>query len=104
MTSTATFCIFIEENPKQLDQDETSEILDQSKTIHPELHEAMINTIIGIFGLPYEKSFFCLNCLENLEKIRHTNDPSPASLTVDIQKSVSVTSSVGNSLLKTASH
>jgi hypothetical protein len=37
---------FPEENPKQLDQDEFIEILDQSKS--PEWHEAMVNVNINI--------------------------------------------------------
>jgi hypothetical protein len=35
---------FPEENPKQLDQDETIEILDQAKARDPEWHEAMVRT------------------------------------------------------------
>jgi hypothetical protein len=38
---------FPEENPKQLDQDEIIEILDQAKD--PVLHEAMVNANIDIF-------------------------------------------------------
>jgi hypothetical protein len=38
---------FPEENPKQLDQDETIETLDQAKA--PECHEAMVNANIDIF-------------------------------------------------------
>jgi hypothetical protein len=37
---------FPEENPKQLDQDEMIEILDQAKA--PERHEAMVNANIDI--------------------------------------------------------
>jgi hypothetical protein len=37
---------FPEENPKQLDQDEIIEILDQTKA--PEWHEAMVNANIDI--------------------------------------------------------
>jgi hypothetical protein len=37
---------FPEENPKQLDQDEIIEILDQAKA--PEWHEAMVNVNINI--------------------------------------------------------
>jgi hypothetical protein len=40
---------FPEENPKQLDQDEIIEILDQSKARYPEWHEAMVNANIDIF-------------------------------------------------------
>jgi hypothetical protein len=38
---------FPEESPKQLDQDEIIEILDQAKV--PEWHEAMVNANIDIF-------------------------------------------------------
>jgi hypothetical protein len=37
---------FPEENPKQLDQDEIIEILDQAKAVDPEWHEAMVNANI----------------------------------------------------------
>jgi hypothetical protein len=40
---------FPEENPKQLDQDEIIEILDQAKALDPEWHEAMVNAITDIF-------------------------------------------------------
>jgi hypothetical protein len=72
---------FPEDNPKQLDQDEIIEILDQSKA--PEWHEAMINANIDIFETSYEESVSYFKHLENLEKIRHTNVPNPSSLTVD---------------------
>jgi hypothetical protein len=45
---------FPEENPKQLDQDEIIEILDQDKA--PEWHEAMVNVNIDIFEMYYEES------------------------------------------------
>jgi hypothetical protein len=45
---------FPEENPKQLDQDEIIEVLDQLKA--PEWHEAMINANIDIFEMSYEES------------------------------------------------
>jgi hypothetical protein len=45
---------FPEENPKQLDQDEIIESLDQAKA--PEWHEAMINANIDIFEMFYEES------------------------------------------------
>jgi hypothetical protein len=83
---------FPEENPKQLDQDEIIEILDQAKA--PEWHEAMVNANIDIFEMSYEESV-SFKCLESLEKIRHTNCPNPSSLPVDNKKSV--TSSVGKS-------
>jgi hypothetical protein len=49
MTSTATCCFSPEENPKQLDQDEIIEILDQTKAWNSEWHEAMVNANIDIF-------------------------------------------------------
>jgi hypothetical protein len=42
---------FPEENPKQLDQDEIIEILDQAKA--PGWHEAMVNANIDIFEISY---------------------------------------------------
>jgi hypothetical protein len=45
---------FPEENPKQLDQDEIIEILDQAKAL--EWHEAMVNANIDIFEMSYEES------------------------------------------------
>jgi hypothetical protein len=41
--------VFSEENPKQLDQDEIIEILDQAKLL--ECHEAMMNANIDIFEM-----------------------------------------------------
>jgi hypothetical protein len=38
-----------EENPKQLNQDEIIEFLDQAKAWDPEWHEAMINDNSDIF-------------------------------------------------------
>jgi hypothetical protein len=84
---------FPEENPKQLDQDEIIEILDQAKA--PEWHEAMVNANIDIFEMSYEESVSYFKRLENLEKIRSTNGPNPALLSVDNKKSI--TSSVGKS-------
>jgi hypothetical protein len=69
---------FLEENPKQLDQDEIIEILDQAKP--PKWHEAMINANIEIFEMTYEESVSYFKRLENLEKIRCTNGPNPSSL------------------------
>jgi hypothetical protein len=40
---------FPEETPKQLDQDEIIEILDQDKIRYPEWHEVMSNANIDIF-------------------------------------------------------
>jgi hypothetical protein len=72
---------FPEENPKQLDQDEIIEILDQAKA--PEWHEAMVNANINIFEMSYEESVSYFKRLENMEKIRCTNGPNPSSLPVD---------------------
>jgi hypothetical protein len=83
---------FPEEKPKQLDQDEIIEILDQAKA--PEWHEAMVNANIDIFEMFYEESVSYLKRLENLEKIRRTNCPNPSLLSVDNKKSESATSSV----------
>jgi hypothetical protein len=47
---------FSEETPKQLDQDEIIEILDQAKAKDPEWHEAMANANIEIFEISYEES------------------------------------------------
>ena len=81
---------FPEETPKQLDQDEIIEILDQAKA--PEWHEAMVAANIDIFEMSYEESVSYFKRLENLEKIRRTNGPAP-TLPVDNKKHV--TSSVG---------
>jgi hypothetical protein len=86
---------FPKENPKQLDQDEIIEILDQAKARNPEWHEAIVNANIDIFEMTYEESVSYFKRLENLEKIKRTNGPNPASLPVDNKKSV--TSSVGKS-------
>jgi DNA-binding GntR family transcriptional regulator len=72
-----------EENPKQLDQDEIIEILDQVKARDPEWHEAMVNANIDIFEMSYEESVTYFNHLESLEKIRCTNSPNPSSLLLD---------------------
>jgi hypothetical protein len=45
---------FSEENPKQLDQDEIIEILDQAKAVYPEWHEALVNANIDIFEMSCE--------------------------------------------------
>jgi hypothetical protein len=47
--------------------------------------------------MSYEESVSYFKLLENLEKIRRTNGTNPSSLPVDNKKSISVTSSVGNS-------
>jgi hypothetical protein len=93
MTSTVTYCIFLKKTPKQLDQDEIIEILDQAKARNPEWHEAIANANIDIFEMSYEESVSYFKRLENLEKIRRINGPNPSSLSVDNKKSV--TSSVG---------
>jgi hypothetical protein len=74
---------FPEENPRQLDQDEIIEILDQAKAVDPESHEAMVNANIDIFEMYYEESDSYFKQLENLEKIRCTNGLNPASIPVD---------------------
>jgi hypothetical protein len=86
---------FPEENPKQLDQDEIIEILDQDKTWDPEWLEAMVNANIDIFEMSYEESVSYFKHLENLEKIRRINGPNASSLPVDNKKPI--TSSVGKS-------
>jgi hypothetical protein len=72
---------FPEENPKQLDQDEIIEILDQAKA--PEWHETLVNANIDTFEMSYEESVSYFKGLENLEKIRCTNGPNPSSLPID---------------------
>jgi hypothetical protein len=79
---------FPEENPKQFDQDEIIEILDQAKA--SEWHEAMVNANIDIFEMSHEEYVSYFKRLENLEKIRPTNGPNPSSLPVDNKKSVPV--------------
>jgi hypothetical protein len=74
---------FLEENPKQLDQDEIIEILDHAKACNPQWHEAMVNANIDIFEMSYEESVAYFKRLENLEKTRRTNGPNPSSLPVD---------------------
>jgi hypothetical protein len=54
---------FSKENPKQLDQDEIIEILDQAKA--SEWHEALVNANIDIFEILYEESVSYLKRLEN---------------------------------------
>jgi hypothetical protein len=69
---------FPEENPKQLDQDEIIEILDQAKAMDTEWHEAMVNPNIDIFEMTYEESVSYFKHSENLENIRSTNGPNPS--------------------------
>jgi hypothetical protein len=47
MISTATFCILLKNSPKQLDQDEFLEILDQATEMNPDWHEVMVNANWG---------------------------------------------------------
>jgi hypothetical protein len=77
---------FPEENPKQLDQDEIIEVLNQAKARYPEWHEAMVNANIDIFEMTYEESVSYFKGLENLKMIRHTNGPNSSSLPVDNKK------------------
>jgi hypothetical protein len=74
---------FPQENPKQLDQVEIIEILDQAKACNPQWHEAMVNANIDIFVMSYEESVAYFKRLENLEKTRRTNSPNSFSLPVD---------------------
>jgi hypothetical protein len=43
----------------------------------------MVNDNIDIFEMLYEESVIHFKYLENLKKIRHTNDPNPASLPLE---------------------
>jgi hypothetical protein len=79
---------FPEENPKQLDQDEIIDILDQAKARNPQWHEAMVNANIDIFEMSYEESVSNFKRLENLEKIRCTNGPIPSSITIGNNKNL----------------
>jgi hypothetical protein len=79
MTSTVICCVFPEENPKHFGEDEIIEILDQAKAWAPECHEAMVNAKIDIFEIFHEGTVSNYKCLENLDKIRHTNGPNPLS-------------------------
>jgi hypothetical protein len=57
----------------------------------------MVNDNIDTFEMSHEKSVFYFKHLEKLEKIRRTNVPGLATLSVDNKKRVPVTSSVGKS-------
>jgi hypothetical protein len=57
----------------------------------------MVNAKIDIFEISYEESVSYFKRLENLEKIRRTNGPNPASLEEDNNKRVSVARNVGKS-------
>jgi hypothetical protein len=76
-----------------LDQDEIIEILDQTEA--PEWHEAMVNAIIYIIYMSYQESVSFSKSFVNLVKIRRTNSPGPATISVEPKKRVSVTRSVG---------
>jgi hypothetical protein len=73
------------QHPKQLDQIEIIDFLDQVKAVDPEWHEAMVNAKIFMFEMSYGESISYFKRLENLENIRCTNDP--ATLSVDNKKS-----------------
>jgi hypothetical protein len=64
--------------------------LDQAKA--PEWHAAMVAANIDILAMSYEESVLSFKCLENLEKVRRTNGPSP---TLHIDDKKSITSSLG---------
>jgi hypothetical protein len=68
--------------------------LDQAKAT--EWHAAMFAANIDIFAISYEEFESYFKHLENLEKFRHTNGPSP-TLHVDNKKSVTSTVGVGKS-------
>jgi hypothetical protein len=76
MTLTATCFIFLNKTPKQLDQDEISEILDQSKALDSNWYEVMVNANIEIIEMSHEESVSYFKRLENLEKIKRTNGPT----------------------------
>jgi hypothetical protein len=57
----------------------------------------MVNANIEIFEMPYEDYDSHFKGLENLEKIKRTNSPCPAILTVENKERVSGASSVGKS-------
>ena len=74
MTSTA-ICFFLEEFPKQLDQDEIIDILGQAKT--SEWHETIVGANIDIFGMVYEESVVNFKRLKNIKyEIRHIKNNS----------------------------
>jgi hypothetical protein len=76
-----------EERPKQFNQDQIIEILDQVNTMDPEWHEAIIYANIDIFEMSYEESVCYFKRLENLKKIKCTNGPDTHTLQVDYEKS-----------------
>jgi hypothetical protein len=72
-----------EEHPKQFNQKDIIEISDQDKAVSLEWNESMFNINIHIFEMFYEESAAYFKYLENLEKIRRTNGPGPATLPVN---------------------
>jgi hypothetical protein len=54
---------FPEDEPKELDQDEIIEILNQVNARNPEWYEAMVNAKIDIFEMSYEKNVSYFNIL-----------------------------------------
>jgi hypothetical protein len=81
MTLTATFCFFLKDTAKQLDQDEIIGILDQAND--PEWHETIVNDINQNFEMSQEEFVSYFKGLENLEKIKRTNGPGTVALSVD---------------------
>jgi hypothetical protein len=73
---------FLEENPKELDQDEIIEILDQANSTVPDWHGAVVDANIDFLEMTHEESVSYFRNLENLEKIRCINGPNPALLLV----------------------
>jgi hypothetical protein len=57
---------FLEEHPKQLDQDEIIEIMDQAKA--PEWHAAMVAANIDIFSMTMKSQFCISSDLRTLKK------------------------------------
>jgi hypothetical protein len=76
------FLYFLEENIKQLNQNEIIEILDQAKSWDTEWHEAMVNDNFEISEMSHEEFVAYFKCLENLKKITRTG-LSPASKPLD---------------------
>jgi protein associated with RNAse G/E len=64
------FLYFPEEHPKELDQDEIIETLDQVKA--PKWHEAMVNVNIEIFEMFYEES---VSYFKHLKTWRRSDAP-----------------------------
>jgi hypothetical protein len=97
MTSTATCCIFRNDTPSSLNQDEFNKTLYQAKSRNSEWYEAMVNANIYTFEMSYEESVSYFKHLENFEKIRYTNVPGLDKLTVENEKIVYVTSGIRKS-------